>query len=166
MTTKPTIRSVRLEDAAQIQAIYAPVVEHTAISFEEQAPTVEEMAERISSTTATHPYLVAVAGNQVMGYAYASAHRARASYRWSVDVSVYVAETARGMGLGKELYQDLLAELSERRFHAAFAGITLPNAASVALHESVGFTPVGIYHEVGFKFGRWHDVGWWQRILD
>jgi phosphinothricin acetyltransferase len=101
----------------------------------------------------------------VAGFAYGGPHRTRAAYRWSVDVTVYVAEQARGHGVGRALYGALLPALAERGFHAAFAGIALPNPGSVALHEAVGFTPLGVYREVGFKLGRWHDVGWWQRLL-
>ncbi|MCR9175100.1 MAG: GNAT family N-acetyltransferase [Alphaproteobacteria bacterium] len=163
MTT--ILRAATVSDAAAIQAIYAPIVETTAISFEEDVPSVEEMARRIETYSQTHPYLVAERDGEILGYAYGSKHRDRSAYRLSVDVTAYVAASARGQGLGKRLYQALLPDLATRGYHAAFAAITQPNAASVALHESVGFTKVGIYREVGFKFGRWHDVGWWQRVL-
>jgi L-amino acid N-acyltransferase YncA len=159
------IRAATVADAAAIQRIYAPIVAETAISFEEVPPTVEEMAGRIASTLQTHPYLVAVDGGKVRGYVYASAHAERAAYRHSVNTTVYIAPEARRTGVGRSLYVELLAELKRRGFHAAFAGITLPNPGSVALHELVGFSPLGIYREVGFKFDRWHDVGWWQRLL-
>ncbi|MPY74803.1 MAG: GNAT family N-acetyltransferase [Alphaproteobacteria bacterium] len=159
------IRSAATADAAAMQAIYAPIVETTAISFEEIPPTVEEMAERVETTLRSYPYLVAENGGRVVGFAYASQHRARAAYRRSVDVTVYVAEHARGAGVGRALYGDLLPMLAERGFHAAFGGIALPNPGSVALHEAMGFEHVGVYREVGFKLGRWHDVGWWQRLL-
>ena len=159
------IRSAAIEDAGALQAIYAPIVEGTAISFEERPPSVEEMAARMAKTLERYPYLVAERGGQVAGYAYAGQHRMREACRWSVDVSAYVAEDARGLGVGRALYGALLSELSDQGFHAAFAGIALPNVASVAFHETQGFEPVGIYREVGFKFGRWHDVGWWQRRL-
>ena len=163
MTT--TLRAATVSDAAAIQAIYAPIVETTAISFEDVAPTVEEMARRIETYSQTHPYLVAESDGILLGYAYGSKHRDRSAYRLSADVTAYVAPAARGQGLGKQLYQALLPDLAQRGYHAAFAAITQPNAASVALHESVGFTKVGIYREVGFKFGQWQDVGWWQRVL-
>jgi len=159
------IRAATTADAAAIQAIYAPVVEHTAISFEETPPSVAEMAARIEAVMKDYPYLVAELDGQVAGYAYASQHRTRAAYRTSVDVSVYIAEGARRSGVGRALYGKLLPELSGRGFHAAFAGIALPNEGSIALHESMGFTPLGIYREVGRKLGKWHDVGWWQRLL-
>ncbi|MGH6619425.1 MAG: arsinothricin resistance N-acetyltransferase ArsN1 family B [Alphaproteobacteria bacterium] len=159
------IRAAAGADAAAMQAIYAPIVATTAISFEEVPPTVEEMAERVETTLRSYPYLVAENGGHVVGFAYASQHRARAAYRRSVDVTVYVAEHARGAGVGRALYGDLLPMLAERGFHAAFGGIALPNPGSVALHEAMGFEHVGVYREVGFKLGRWHDVGWWQRLL-
>ncbi len=101
----------------------------------------------------------------LLGYAYGSRHRERSAYRTSADVTAYVAESTRRAGVGRAMYVELLAQLKRKGFHAAFGGIALPNQASIALHESVGFTPVGVYREVGFKLGRWHDVGWWQRIL-
>lgn len=160
-----TLRTAGPSDAASIQAIYAPVVETTPISFEEVAPSVAEMAARIERFLDGYPVLVAERDGVVQGYAYGSRHRERAAYRLSCDVTVYVSEAARGQGVGRRLYEALLADLAARGYHAAFAAITLPNAASVALHEAVGFTHVGVYREVGFKFGRWHDVGWWQRLL-
>ncbi|EJU12018.1 N-acetyltransferase GCN5 [Sphingomonas sp. LH128] len=159
------IRAATTADAPAIQAIYAPVVERTAISFEETPPSVAEMAARITATMQDYPYLVAELDGEVAGYAYASQHRTRAAYRTSVDVTVYIAEWARRRGVGRALYGKLLPALAKRGFHAAFAGIALPNEGSIALHESMGFTPLGIYHEVGRKFGNWHDVSWWQRLL-
>jgi phosphinothricin acetyltransferase len=137
-------------------------VENTAISFEEELPGIEEIAHRIG---AAHAFLVAERAGTVVGYAYAGAHRARAAYRTSVDVSVYIDESARRSGVGAALYGVLLPGLRQQGYHAAFAGIALPNPASVALHERCGFAPVGVYREVGFKLGRFHDVGWWQRLL-
>jgi phosphinothricin acetyltransferase len=137
----------------------------TAISFEEVPPTVEAMAARIASTLKTHPYLVAVSDGKVCGYVNASTHADRAAYRHSVNTTVYIAAEARGTGVGRALYTALLPTLVRQGFHAAFAGIALPNPGSVRLHESVGFEPLGVYREVGFKFGCWHDVGWWQRLL-
>jgi L-amino acid N-acyltransferase YncA len=157
-----SVRPATVDDAPAVRAIYAPVVEATAISFEDAAPTVEEMGQRIGAALA---FLVAERNGAVLGYAYAGPHRARAAYRSSADVTVYIDESARRSGVGKTLYRQLLLELKRQGFHAAFAGIALPNPGSVALHESVGFTPVGVYREVGFKFGQFHDVGWWQMVL-
>jgi phosphinothricin acetyltransferase len=159
------IRSANIGDAAAIRAIYAPIVADTTISFEDIPPSVEEIARRIDSTLKAYPYLVADHDGEVVGYAYASEHRTRSAYRYSVDVAVYVAPGARRTGVGRRLYEPLLAGITSRGYHAAFAGIALPNPASVALHEAFGFTHLGTYREVGFKFGRWLDVGWWQRVL-
>ena len=160
------IRAATAADASAIQAIYAPFVTDTAISFEEVPPTVDEMAARIKAAhDQGFDFLVAEQAGRIVGYAYAGAHRTRAAYRASVDVSAYVAPGSHRSGIGRSLYQHLLATLAEKGFHAAFAGITQPNAASVGLHEALGFKHVGTYHEVGFKHGAWHDVGWWQRLL-
>jgi len=159
------IRCATTADAESIQRIYAPFVLETAISFEDVPPSVDEIAGRIASTLKTHPWLVAVVEGKVCVYVYASAHRERAAYRYSADTTVYIAPEAQRRGVGHALYVKLLPQLKQRNIHMAFAGIALPNPGSVALHESMGFTPVGTYREVGFKFGRWHDVGWWQRVL-
>jgi len=149
-------------DAAACAAIYAPHVEGSAISFEERAPEAGEMAARIERYGASHPWLVAEREGHVAGYAYATAFNERPAYRWSTNVSVYVAEDARGQGVGGALYLALFDRLRERGFRMACAGITLPNAASVGLHESLGFELVGINREIGWKQGAWHDVGWYQ----
>jgi phosphinothricin acetyltransferase len=152
-------------DAREVLDIYGPIVAATAISFEEEVPTQREMERRISEALAFAPWLVCADGDRVAGYAYASRHRERAAYRWSVDVSVYVRDRCRRGGVGRALYTSLLALLRLQGFYAAHAGITLPNEASVRLHESLGFRPVGVYARVGFKRGAWHDVGWWQLPL-
>lgn len=152
-------------DAAAIAAIYAPFVEETAVSFEEQAPDGTAMAERIRTTTREYPWLVADIDGAVAGYAYASRHRARPGYRWAADVAVYVAEAHRRQGVGGALYGALLPLLTRQGLRSVCAGITLPNPPSVALHERCGFRPVGVYHRIGWKAGAWRDVGWWQREL-
>jgi phosphinothricin acetyltransferase len=162
---KIAIRPVTEDDAPAIQAIYAPVVTDTAISFEEVPPSVAETALRIAEKLAAFPYLVAASDDRVVGYAYGGPLRDRSAYRFAVEGTIYVSPDAQRGGVGRMLYGALLSELRRRGFHAAFAGVALPNAASVALHEAMGFTPVGVYREVGFKFGRWHYVGWWQRLL-
>ena len=158
------IRVATRADAAAIAAIYAPIVTDTTISFEELPPDEIEMARRIEARSQRHPWLVAV-DSGVVGYAYASELRSRAAYRWSAESTVYVDEAQRGRGVGSLLYRALLERLKANDFHAVFAGIALPNDASIGLHQSVGFQAVGVYREVGFKFGSWIDTSWWQRLL-
>ena len=159
------IRLATSDDAGWIAGIYAPYVRDTVISFEMEPPSAEEMARRIETTLQTYPWLVAEDAGQPLGYAYASPHRTRAAYRWSCDVSVYIAPQAQRRSVGTKLYVRLLDMLEEQGFRNAFAGIALPNAASIALHERLGFTHLGTYRDVGYKLGAWHDVGWWQKIL-
>jgi L-amino acid N-acyltransferase YncA len=152
-------------DAAACASIYGPFVADTAISLEEQPPTNSQIAERIERTSATHPWLVAELEDETVGFAYGSPHRERACYRWAADVTVYVSPAAHRRGVGKALYDELLALLARQGVHVACAGITLPNEASVRLHEAVGFVRVGVYRRIGFKQGAWRDVGWWQLQL-
>jgi phosphinothricin acetyltransferase len=159
------IRTASEADAGEIAAIYAPFVRDTAISMEETPPSAAEMAERIRACLPTWPWLVAEDEAGVAGYAYASQHRSRPAYRWSVDAAVYVAPRAHRRGVGRALYLALFEILTRQGFHAAWAGVALPNPASVGLHEAVGFEPVGVYREAGFKFGRWWDVAWFRRAL-
>jgi L-amino acid N-acyltransferase YncA len=159
------IRLAEERDAEAIQRIYAPVVLQTAVSFEFEPPGVDEMRSRIAATLARLPWLVCERQENVIGYAYASPHRARAAYGWSVDVTVYIHEEHRRHGVGRALYTSLLQALRLQGFYNAYAGVTLPNPGSVGLHEAMGFQPVGIYRDVGYKFGKWHDVGWWQLAL-
>jgi L-amino acid N-acyltransferase YncA len=161
----PTIRLATLDDAGQIREIYAPFCDASPVSFETEAPTVDEMERRISRTLAFYPWLVCDEAGHILGYAYAARHRDRAAYRWSVDVSVYVREGRRGAGLGRSLYTSLFAILRLQGFTTALAGTTLPNPGSVGLHTAMGFGPVGVYRAIGFKCGRWHDVAWWQLAL-
>jgi phosphinothricin acetyltransferase len=160
-----TIRPATPDDADAILAIYTPIVRDTAISFEVEPPTPAEMQARIAQTLRRLPWLVCDRQKEVLGYVYASPHRARAAYQWSVDVTVYIHAQARRTGTGRALYTALFALLTLQGFTQCYAGITLPNPGSVGLHESMGFQPVGIYRNVGYKLGAWHDVGWWQRGL-
>ncbi len=159
---RAVVRPARPDDASAIAALYAPYVTGSVVSLEEVPPTAEVMAGRMATGL---PWYVAESDRGVLGYAYASAHRDRAGYRWSVDVSVYLAPAARRLGLGRALYARLLGVLTELGYVRAHAGITLPNAASVGLHEAVGFVHVARYPEVGWKNGGWLDVGWWSRPL-
>ena len=157
--------AVPAQDAAACAAIYAPHVEGSAVSFDERAPDASEMAARIERSQASHAWLVAEREGEVVGYAAATAFRGRPAYRWSTTVSVYIADSARGEGVGRTLYEALFDRLRERGFRMACAGITLPNAASEALHERLGFEFVGVNREIGWKDGAWRDVGWYQLEL-
>jgi L-amino acid N-acyltransferase YncA len=161
----PTIRAALPGDAQAMLDIYAPVVLRTAISFELTAPTLSEFEERVRKCSAGRAWLVAERDGQVIGYAYGSPHRERAAYRWSTEVSAYVAPAAQRQGIGRQLYGALLPQLADRGLCNAYAGIALPNDASVALHQSAGFCAIGTFPAVGRKFGRWHDVAWFHRAL-
>jgi phosphinothricin acetyltransferase len=166
-TAELTIRDADPErDAAACAAIYAPAVEGSVTSFELRAPGPGEIAARMRRYQRSHPWLVAVRDGEVVGYAYACEFNERPAYRWSTSVSVYVAASERGRGRGRALYEELFARLRRQGFRMACAGITLPNPASVALHERLGFEPVGFNREIGWKEGRWQDVGWWQLELE
>lgn len=160
-----TIEMATADDAPAVRDIYAPVVRETATSFEEAPPDVAEMRERIAATTEERPWLVARRDGRVVGYAYASRHADRPAYRWSVDVSAYVRESAHRTGVGRRLYDALLALLREQGYYNAYAVIALPNEASVGFHEAMGFDRVGVYDGVGYKLGAWHDVGHWHSRL-
>ncbi|MDX1530221.1 MAG: arsinothricin resistance N-acetyltransferase ArsN1 family B [Rhodothermales bacterium] len=159
------LRLARGSDAAAIRTLYAPFVTDTAVSFEEAVPDEVEVRRRLQDTLAVRPWLVAEADGAVVGYAYATAHRGRDAYRWSVEVSVYVDPAWHRRGTARRLYTALLAVLRLQGFCNAYAGIALPNAASVGFHEALGFEPVGVYRRVGFKAGAWRDVGWWALRL-
>ena len=158
-------RLATAEDAAAIAAIYAPYVRDTIISFETEAPGAAEIAARISRIGTQYPWLAASAEGRVVGYAYACENRSRLAYRWSVDAAVYLDPSAQRKSIGSGLYRRLFALLRAQGYVNAFAGISLPNAASVALHEAMGFTLIGVYRNVGNKLGAWRDVGWWQLAL-
>ena len=160
-----SIRLATERDAEQVAAIYAPNVTDSIISFELEPPTAHQMRRRLQDTLQRYPWLVCERQGRVLGYAYAGAHSSRPAYQWSVDVSVYVHEEAHRTGVGRALYTALIAALNLQGFYNAYAGATLPNPASVGLHESVGFRPVGVYRGVGYKLGAWHDVGWWHLSL-
>jgi len=152
-------------DATACAEIYTPHVEDSAVSFEQRAPSTADMAARIERYGVSHAWLVAERDGEVVGYAYATSFNERHAYRWSSFVSVYIAEEARGQGLGRALYEALFERLRERGIRMACAGITLPNDASVGLHEHLGFELVGVNREIGWKQGAWRDVGWYQLEL-
>ena len=153
-------------DAAACAAIYAPYVLEGVASFEESPPSAEAMGRRIATASRTHPWLVAERDGQVAGFAYGAPHHERAAYRWAADVSVYVDSAHHRHGIGRQLYERLLTLLRQQGFHVACGGVTLPNDASVRLHEALGFEAVGVYRAIGYKAGAWHDVGWWQLRLE
>jgi phosphinothricin acetyltransferase len=160
-----TIRTATAADAAGLLAIYAPFVERTAVSFETVVPTVEEFAARIAKSNSRWAWLVAERDGALLGYAYGSTHRERAAYRWSVETSAYVDPRFQRQGVGRGLYLALFDALAGKGYCNAFAGATLPNDASIALHRSLGFEPIGVFRSIGRKFGAWHDVAWMQRRL-
>jgi phosphinothricin acetyltransferase len=160
------IRLAAEADAAAVAAIYRPIVEKTTISFETEAPDEGDMRRRINETLIAYPWLVCERDGHLAGYAYATKHRVRSAYQWSVDTSVYVDPDFQRRGIGQALYRSLFAILTAQGFFNAYAGIALPNPASVALHERVGFRPIGVYKNVGYKLGAWRDVGWWQLTLN
>jgi L-amino acid N-acyltransferase YncA len=147
-----------LGDAAACVAIYAPFVTDSSVSFDEVPPTVEEFAEKIKKLSQTHAFLVALEDGQVIGFAYSSPYRERVAYRWSAEVSVYINGDYRGRGIGKALYDVLLDLMRRQGMRVAIAGITQPNPASMALHQSCGFVPVGVFERIGYKQGGWRDV--------
>lgn len=160
-----TIRDGGDSDAEACAAIYAPYVDDTVITFETVPPSATEMAERIATAARSHAWLVLEDDGRVVGYAYGGPFKPRAAYRWSCEVSVYLEAGRRRTGGGRVLYDALLARLAARGFRTAVAGMTLPNDASVGLHRTMGFEPVGTYRRIGWKHGRWHDVAWVQRAL-
>lgn len=167
-TVSPTaIRAATPADAAPIVAIYNYYIEETVVTFEEVPLSAAEMAQRIDDVTrhAGYPWLVHESNGSVDGYAYASLWRSRSAYRYSVESTVYLRHDAIGRGIGTRLYRSLIDELRRLEVHSVIGGIALPNAPSVALHERLGFVKVGDFHEVGWKLGRWIDVGYWELIL-
>ena len=157
--SKKALRLARPSDAPRLAEIYRPFVLGSPATFETVPPSAAEFRRRMAGAIV---WLAAEDGGRVVGYAYAGAHRERAAYRWAVDVSVYVEAGRQGRGIGKALYAALLERVRRLGYFNAYGGITLPNPASVKLHESFGFHPVGVYRSVGFKLGAWHDVGWWE----
>jgi len=163
--TNGIIRLAKLTDAEALLAIYAYYVENTAATFETEVPSAREFGARIEQICKGYPCLAYEAGGEVLGYAYASRSRERAAYRYNADVSVYVRRDVVGQGIGAALYGGLFARLCDKEVYTVYAGITLPNEASVALHERYGFTQAGLYRNTGFKLGKWHDVVWMEKTL-
>lgn len=159
------IRLAKESDASALLDIYAPFVVNTAITFDVQTPTLEEFIQKMKQIQQEAPYLVYEHEGEVLGYAYASSHRQREAYRWTRELSVYIREDAKSKKCGTALYTSLLELLRCQNYRTVLAGITLPNIPSVNFHERLGFYPVGVYDNIGFKLGKSHRVGWWQLML-
>lgn len=160
-----TIRRATESDADGCLAIYQPFVETTAVSFETTVPTTDEFAARIAKSLSAWTWLVAYQDGCCVAYAYGHSHRERAAYRWSAEVTIYVDVNHRKRGVGRRLYEQLFKDLADLGYCNAYAGVTQPNEASMALHRSVGFDYIGTFRSVGRKFDQWHDVAWFQRKL-
>ena len=154
------IRHAEAADAPGCLDIYAPFANDTAVSFEAAAPSLSEFTQRITRITRTHTFLVAADAGRIAGFAYAGVHRERPAYRWSAEVSVYLGRDHRGQGLGRALYETLFPLLAEQGYRMLLAGISLPNPASLGLHQSLGFRDIGVYRRIGWKAGAWRDVAW------
>jgi len=159
------IRTATLEDAAAFAAIYAPYVLDTPISFEEIPPDAREMERRMKTVLAYAPWLTALIDNKIAGYAYAERHAERAAYRWGIDVAIYIDRDLHRHGIGRRLYSELLSIVERLNYRRVYAGVTLPNDASLKLHRAFGFELVGTYKRVGWKHGAWHDVAWFSRDI-
>lgn len=159
------IRAVKLEDAEQICEIYNYYVENTVITFEEDSVDPEEMKKRIEKTTSTHPWYVLEEEGKVRAYAYGSPWRVKSAYRFSTELTVYVHRNSRGKGFGTQLYKYLIEDLEKKGMHCLYGVIALPNEGSTTLHDKLGFTKCGHFNQVGFKFGKWIDVGYWEKVF-
>ena len=160
-----TIRPATVLDAAVFAVFFVSFVSFSVFSFETEAPDAAEFARRIEAIGHHFPWLVAANDDHIVGYAYACEHRTRRAYRWSVDAGIYLDAGSHRRGIGRRLYQALFTLLLRQGYYNAYAGITVPNAGSIGLHEALGFERVGIYRRVGFKLGAWRDVGWWELLL-
>lgn len=166
MPKQHIIRLARAADAEAIRDLYAPFIQNTSITFEYEVPSVAEMENRIRITLVNHPWLVCEMDDEVVGYAYASPHNTRAAYQWSANFSVYVRPDCQRQGIASRLYTALRDILKLQGFYSGYAGVTLPNEKSERFHQAFGFKPVGVFHRTGYKFGRWHDVKWFELALN
>ena len=166
MLNKPDcIRQVTKADAEQCLRIYQYYADNTAFSFEESAPTVGQMVQRIGAITREYPWLVYDDNHIISGYAYASQFRPRPAYRWTAEVTIYLSDNSKGSSIASALYQQLFARLIEQGFYNAIAVITEPNPESEMFHQKMGFEKIGIFKSIGYKLGHWNDIGWWQKRL-
>lgn len=162
MSISKKVRLATEADSASILEIYAPFITDTVITFEYEVPTAAEFSKRIANIQKKYPWLICEVNDSIVGYAYASQFNERAAYDWSVDFSVYIKPEYHRKKIGKALYLALSQLLKLQGYYNAYAGVTLPNIKSESLHESLGFKPVGVYHNVGYKFGHWYDVKWFE----
>lgn len=160
------VRLATKNDAAALIEVYSPNILKTAISFETEIPSVEDFEKRIEKCLQRFPWIVCVVDEKIAGYVYASSHRDRDAYQWSCECSVYVHESFKGKKIGQQLYELLFTLLKQQGLRNVYAGITLPNDASANLHEKCGFQKFVTYENVGYKFGKWHSVGWWKLQLN
>jgi phosphinothricin acetyltransferase len=160
------LRQCTATDAVEVCRIYNHYVCGTVVTFEETPVSEADMAQRIADVSSRLPWFVWEENGRILGYAYATAWKARAAYRHSVEASIYLEQQATGRGIGTELYKALIATLRQGDFHCVIGGAALPNPASVALHERLGFRRVAEFKEVGFKLGRWVDVAYWELVLN
>lgn len=160
-----TIRLALPADAPQIREIYAPIVLDTPTSFEYVVPEIAHITDRIIKTLQQYPWLVCDIDGQVAGYTYASSFRSREAYQWTTEVTAYIHPKFHRRGIGRGLYTSLFAILREQGYFNAISIITLPNDASVGLHEAMGFEKIGVFENMGYKFDKWHSTGWWQLEL-
>ena len=165
MRDKFTIRLINEVDAGEVLEIYKPYVEDTIISFEYEAPNLNEFLQRIKTVSSEYPWLVCLFGKMIVGYAYASKHRERTAYQWSVDAAVYLSPSIHGKGISCILYESLFSILRLQGYYNVYAGISLPNEKSVGFHKSMGFEEIGIYNKTGYKHGNWHNTAWFQMHL-
>lgn len=156
------IGPVTKSDAAQIANIYNYYIENSTITFEEEKVSEDEMCERIKNISAKFPYLKIQENEEVLGYAYATSWRVRSAYRFSAEITIYLKNDIQRKGYGSKLFSALLEELRKTGIHVLVGGIALPNPASVGLHEKFGFKKIAQFEEIGFKFGQWIDVGYWE----
>lgn len=160
------ILSATTQHAKAISDIYNYYIANTVITFEEEPTIAQDFEKRIQEVIAKLPWLVYQDGGEVLGYAYATDWKSRCAYKYSVETSIYLKHDAKGKGIGRELYTTLLQQLKEKNYHTAIGGIALPNQASIALHEKLGYTKVAHFNQVGYKFNKWVDVAYWQLILN
>lgn len=160
------IRAVKLEDANEIAEIYNYYILNSCVTFEELAISTEEMRGRIEAAHLKFPWLVFEKDHEILGYAFLSVWKPRSAYKHKVESTVYLKKEATKMGIGSLLYAALISQLTDLGFHAVIGGISLPNEASVALHEKFGFEKIAQFKEVGYKFKKWIDVGYWELLIN